>query len=124
MLNLVSTSDVLRVVTSSVATLDVRASYVDYTGSVPSPGRRSTEISSATTTTVVPAPGAGVRRTVTELTVRNTHGATSDVVDVEHFDGSTAVVVSPPSLTLAAGESLRYRPGHGWIHLDATGAER
>jgi hypothetical protein len=121
-INLASTSDLIRVVTTSAATLDVNASWIDFTGSVPTPDRDNTEIASATTTTVVSSPGSGVRRSLGEIAIRNTHAATSNGVTVEHTDGTT--VAGLHGATLLAGESLTYRAGSGWKHCDSTGAER
>ena len=53
MINLASTSDLLRVITDSTASLDVQASWVDLNGPTVTPGRTNTAtIVTATTTTV------------------------------------------------------------------------
>lgn len=122
MINLASTSDLIRIVTTSSANLDVNASWIDFTGSVPTPDRDNTEIAAAATTTIVTSPGSGVRRTIGEMVIRNTHAATSNGVTIEHTDGTT--VAGLHGVTLLAGESLTYRAGSGWKHCDSTGAER
>ena len=77
MILLSGASDVLRLVTTSTANLDVVAGYADHASAVVSPGRSLTTISSAATTTVVAAPGASTQRTVRFLTIRNRHASTA-----------------------------------------------
>ena len=72
MLILASTSDIVRVVTAQAAQIEVHASYVDWNGSAVTPGRTNTpHITTATTTTVVAAPGASVQRNVKHLNITN-----------------------------------------------------
>ena len=61
MINLASTSDLLKVITSAAGTVAVHASWVDLPngGTSSSPGRTNTaDITTATTTTVVASPAA------------------------------------------------------------------
>ena len=68
MLLLNSTSDILRLITGAAAsTIDVHASYVDLNGTTVTAGRKNTRITTATTTTVVAAPGASTARNVKSL---------------------------------------------------------
>jgi hypothetical protein len=122
MLLLASTSDLLRVVTTSTASTDVHASWVDLNGSTVTPGRTNTPISTATTTTVVASPGASTYRTVKTLTVRNRHASTSQTVTVVHTDGTNAMEVI--KCTLAAGESLMYVEGAGFWQTDLNGLSK
>ncbi len=62
MIILASTSDLIRVVTSHAATIEVHASFVDLNGTTVTPGRTNTLISTATTTTIVGSPGASTVR--------------------------------------------------------------
>lgn len=119
MLILASTSDLLRVTTSSTATTDVHASYVDVSGSTITPGRTNTAISSATTTTVVGSPGSSTFRTVKTLTVRNRHASTSQDVTVIHTDGTNAMECV--KVTLTAGDALHYDERSGFRVLDNLG---
>ena len=65
MLNLASTSDVLRVVTGAAADIDVHSSWVDLNGTTVTPGRTNTPaITTATTTTIVGSPAASTVRSV------------------------------------------------------------
>ena len=121
MLNLTSTSDVVRVVTSAAAQIEVHASYVDWNGSAVTPGRTNTAaITTATTTTVVGSPGSGVQRNVKHLNATNDHATVSCSVTVEHFDGTVAselvAVVLLPNENMIFGEDGRF------THYDANGA--
>jgi len=122
MLNLTSTSDIIRVVTSQAAQIEVHASYVDWNGSAITPGRTNTpHITTATTTTVVAAPGASVQRNVKHLNITNDHASASCGVTVEHFDGTTAIELM--AFTLLPGENMIFGEEGRWAHRDANGAE-
>ena len=122
MLNLTSTSDIIRVVTSQAAQIEAHASYVDWNGSAITPGRTNTpHITTATTTTVVAAPGASVQRNVKHLNITNDHASASCGVTVEHFDGTTAIELM--AFTLLPGENMIFGEEGRWAHRDANGAE-
>jgi len=122
MLNLTSTSDIIRVGTSQAAQIEVHASYVDWNGSAITPGRTNTpHITTATTTTVVAAPGASVQRNVKHLNITNDHASASCGVTVEHFDGTTAIELM--AFTLLPGENMIFGEEGRWAHRDANGAE-
>lgn len=114
---LASTSDILRVVTTSTAALGCVASFADSDGTA---ARTDTAISSATTTTVVASPSSGKQRNVLGLEFRNT-GAADQGVTVQHYDGSTAVNLA--ALTLSPNETLVMDANGFWQHLTpAAGA--
>lgn len=122
MLLLTSTSDVVRVVTGSAAsTIDVHASWVDLNGTTVTPGRQNTVISTATTTTVVPSPGASTQRNLKGLYVTNDSAGTSCSVAVEHFDGTNQVELM--QFILLPGENMTFNEEGGWRHRDSQGAE-
>ncbi len=123
MIILASTSDILRVVTSSTANLDVHATWMEWQSAAayPTPGRTNTAISSATTTTIVAAPGASTFRTLKTVVLANRHASTSQTVTVQHFDGTTSAQLF--SVTLPAGWSLQYNEGRGWAVYDSNGRE-
>ena len=121
MLILSSTSDIVRITTASAAQIEVHASYVDWNGTAVTPGRTNTVITTATTTTVVAAPGASVQRNVKHLNVTNDDAGASCTVSVEHFDGTTAVELM--SFTLLPGENMIFGEEGRWAHRDANGAE-
>lgn len=118
MISLFGINDVLRVVTTSVANLDIVGAYV--TNSEPATfGSIRQSISSATTTTLVNAPSAGQKRDVFSLTIRNRHASTANIVTVQIFDGTNAFEIV--KVTLAAGEQVVFDGLHGWSYLNAQG---
>ena len=122
MLILASTSDIVSVVTGSDSQIEVHTSYVDWNGSAVTPGRTNTPaITTATTTTVVPSPGASVQRNVKHLNITNDHASASCTVTVEHFDGTTAIELM--GFTLLPGENMIFSEEGRWTHRDANGAE-
>lgn len=121
MLNLASTSDVIRVVTSAAAQIECHASWGDFDGSAVSLGRQNTAaITTATTTTIVPSPGSGVVRNVRHLNITNDHASQACTVTVEHFDGTTASELI--AVTLLTGENMVFGEDGRWTHYDANGA--
>lgn len=112
MLLLNSTSDLLRVTTSSAATLKVHASYVDLNGSTVTPGRTNTAIASATTTTIVGSPGSSTARNVKGVLIFNDDSSVACQVTVQHTDGTTAVDVV--TYNLAPQQGVQYSEGNGW----------
>lgn len=115
-------SDILRITTTSAATLSVYAAFTDHGRERSARGRTSTAISSATTTTVLAGPGAPAQREVGMLAVANTHASTSNTVTIEHSDGATATRVWAGAL--AAGESVVYVEGSGWQVRNSAGVAK
>lgn len=121
MINLTSTSDLIRVTTSAASQIEVHASYVDFNGTAVTPGRTNTPyITTATTTTVVPSPGSGVQRNIKHLNITNDHASVVCVITVEHTDGTTAEELI--SVTLLSGESMVLGEDGRWTHYDSNGA--
>src|SRR4051812_3687241 len=104
MLLLTGTSDLIQVVTSGTAAIDVQASWIDNAAGAITPGRTNTAIASATTTTVVGSPASSTQRALKSLSLRNKDASASNTITVKHTDGSTAVELI--KLTLSAGEEL------------------
>lgn len=122
MLLLTSTSDIIRVVTgASVSTITVHASYVDNASGTITPGRTNTNITTATTTTIVASPGSGVQRNVKSIQITNNNATTSCQVTVQHFDGTTSTDLM--GVTLKAGENLVFDDMGTWSHHDSQGAD-
>lgn len=115
-------SDVLRLVSSSAANLDVIALHATTDGSATARGKTRTAIASAATTVIVPAPGAGFERVVYDLVIRNRHASLANVVTLQDFDGTTALELI--KVTLGPGESLVYDGISGWKYLNAQGIQR
>lgn len=122
MINLASTSDLIQVVTSHAAQIEVHASWVDLNGTTVTPGRTNTpHITTATTTTVVGSPAASTVRNVKHLNITNDHVSQSCIVTVEHYDGTTAIELM--AFTLLPGENMIFNAEGRWAHRDAQGAE-
>ena len=122
MINLASTSDLIRVVSSHAAQLEVHASWVDLNGTTVSPGRTNTpHITTATTTTIVASPAASTVRNVKHLNITNDHASQSCVVTVEHYDGTTTIELM--AFTLLPGENMIFNEEGRWAHRDSQGAE-
>lgn len=119
MILLTPTSDIIRLVTSSAANLDIAAFYADINGSTVTPGNQLTTIGSITTTTIVGAPSADTRRTIRHLSIRNRHASTINTVTIEIFNGTTSFELR--KVSLAAGEELYYDEAAGWIYVNAQG---
>lgn len=121
MLLLTSTSDVIRVITGSAANnVEVHASWVDMNGATITPGRQNTSITTATTTTVVPSPGASTHRNVRALYITNKSTISCEVA-VEHYDGTTAIEMY--GVVLLPNENMTFNEEGKWTHRDANGAE-
>ncbi len=115
---LTSTSDILKITTTTTADIHVQAGWADITTSAFTPGRTSTIITSATTTTVIAAPGASTQRQVKNLLIFNAHASTSNVISVIHYDGTSNT--TQYSRTLLAGQSVSY-DGITWTTYDNNG---
>lgn len=122
MLLLTSISDVIRVVTSAVASVNVHASWVDNLSGAITPGRTNTaNITTATTTTLVAAPAASTQRNVKGLYLTNNHATASTQVTVQHFDGTTSEDLM--GVTLLPGENLVLNEIGAWTHFDSQGGQ-
>src|SRR5690349_5671443 len=93
MLNLATTTDKLDLITSSAATVDVHASWVDDlnpgTADAMTPGKTNTAISSATTTDIVPSPAANTVRNVKFISIRNRDASLGCDVTVRYNQNAT-----------------------------------
>lgn len=117
---LADTDDTLRVVTASgVSTIHMYAAWADLTTTALTPGASDAQVTTATTTVLVAAPGASTQRQIKGLTVANSHASSSNVVTVEFFDGATATRLI--AYTLLAGETLQWAEDVGFRVLDASG---
>jgi hypothetical protein len=122
MLLLTSTSDIVRLVTSAAATIQVHVSYIDNNSGTITPGRTNTAaISTATTTTIVASPASGVQRNVKYLNVTNSHATASTNVTIQHFDGTNSEDLI--GVTLLPGENLVFSSTGDWMHHDTQGAD-
>jgi len=114
MLNLAATTDKLQLVTSTAATVDVCTGYADYaSGPTFTPGRALAAISSATTTDIVPAPGASVYRNVKTMVIKNKHTSLSSLITVLYNANGTTYDIY--EITLNPGDSVQYTEVTGWF---------
>lgn len=118
MINLTSITDIVNVITSAAATVDVHCSWADLLSSAVTPGRTNTAITTATTTTVLASPAASTQRNVKGLYIRNKHASLSCDITVQHYDGTTTVQIWFG--TLAAGECVDY-DGEKFVKFSAAG---
>lgn len=119
MLILASTSDLLRLVTDSAATVDCFASWVDRNAGTDTPGNTPTAISSATTTTIVAAPAASTVRNVRSLLVRNKHATLTVTVTVQIYNGTAYEL---EKRVLGPGQSLQFVEGAGFFAPNSGGS--
>jgi hypothetical protein len=121
-MNLTATTESLEVVTTTTAAIDYVIDYtiIDKSGAstVTTADSAQGQITSATTTSVMAAPGASISYVVTGGTWRNT-GAAANVVTIQK-DVSAANRIQW-SGTLAANESVSYTRDAGWQRLNADG---
>jgi hypothetical protein len=113
--------NILSLVTSSAADIDVSVSYRDE-GTIKSAlhGVKNTAITTATTTTILEgntSGASGVTRVVASMSIRNVD-VTSNDVTVMLNDGTTDVEVF--KTTLAAGSQLAYVENSGWVVATTT----
>lgn len=93
MINLCSASEILRLVTSVAADVDVFASFVDKNGSTCTlDNNDGIRITTATTTTIVAAPPVG-QRNVKQLSICNRDLTDSVTITVEFYDGTATTIL-------------------------------
>lgn len=115
---LTSQTDVINLTTSTVADIDIQASWDDITTTTFTPGRTNTKFTSAKTDIIIGHPGASTQRQIKTIVIRNIHATTSNIISITHTDGSTSVTVY--SRTLLAGEAVEYN-GRIWQPFSAAG---
>lgn len=122
MLNLISTTDKLQLITSAAGTIDVHASYVDLpagSNPTPVPGRQnSAAISTATTTDIVAAPAASTYRNIKTIHITNRHATQPNDVTVQYNDNATLLRLHKE--TLQPGEALEYVEGLGFFVISLS----
>jgi hypothetical protein len=103
---LTSTNDLIYLITESAVTIDVYVGYddLDTTDNTMTPGRSNSAITTATTTTIVSAPGSNIVRKIKNINIKNKHATSSCIVTLQHTDGTT--VIELDKRTLYAGDSI------------------
>jgi len=123
MILLTNTTEILRLITSSVADIDYLISYADITTSTFLPSSTQGKIVTATTTTILTAPAASTQRQVKLITVINRHATTTNTVRLLKDISATQYFLTPV-VTLLAGESMQYVDGQGWVYYASNGAAK
>lgn len=125
MITLFGTGDVMRLVTTSAANLDVVVGHATRPsdGSTPAvnAAARAT-IAAATTSTIAAAPGSGSERAIYSVVLRNRHASLANTLTLQAFDGTTAYEIF--KVTLAAGEQAIYDGLNGWTYFNAQGVPK
>lgn len=122
MILLTSVSDLITVTTGSAGTINVHASYVDFNGTLVVPARTNTAtISTATTTTVVAAPASSTQRNLKFLSIFNSHATVSNLVTIQHTDGTNVETLWRG--TLLAGETVTLDDEAEWHNYNSAGVE-
>jgi hypothetical protein len=111
MLILASPSDLVQVTSLVANQVRIHASYVDWNGARSTPGRLNTSITTTSTTTIVPAPAAGISRNVKYL-VLSCWDSGGNTLFVTHTDGTTSVTIFRTSLIQYG--SCTFTEGRGW----------
>lgn len=122
---LTATTHSLEVATGSAVTTDYAVAYADIDKSSSTnltPGSSQGNITTATDTTIVSAPGSSVYRLINNITIRNAHGSSTQTVSVQKDVSGTEYILF--TATLAAGEMLVYENGKGWTQYTAQGIEK
>lgn len=118
---ILTSADIIELVTSTTSGVDYVAAYVDHTSSGATPGATAGAISSATTTTAIAAPAASTQRQVRGLSLRNT-GTAANALTVQIDTGGTNRTII--KATIQPGEQLLYSEARGWYSVDDLGRER
>ena len=117
-ISLTNTTHTLEVTTSSTSAIDYVIEYFDETSS--GAGLNSSavgEITTATTTTVLSAPGSSTTRKIVGITLANT-GSSENVITVAiDISGTNYNVIT--SVTLKASESIYFSNTEGWLRSPA-----
>lgn len=100
-----ATTKTVELLTSAAVSVDYSVSYVDNTTSTFVPGETAGNVSTATTTTILSAPGASTQRQVKWVSVRNRSAASSQTVTLI-LDVSGTEYRLTSAVALEGGESL------------------
>jgi hypothetical protein len=124
MLILRATADILRLVTSATADIEVHVSAMEADNATPPVVQdivrtNTASITTATTTTILDCTTSNRRRNVKHVNIYNNHASTPCTVTVEHTDGTNVETLA--KVILLAGESLVLTQSGVWIHYDLNG---
>lgn len=113
MIHLDSTSDTLRIITTTTASTQYAVRYSDVTSSAIAPGESNGTITTATTTTVLSSPAASTVRQVADISVFNASGNATQSVTVVFYNGTTERNLYKCSLR--PGDRATFDTRMGWF---------
>ena len=122
MIILAPVTDSLQIVTSADVNLEYNVAYADHTSSGVTAVDTAGSISTATTTTVISASGAGVTRQVRGISVLNTTTFSPVTMTFQIDVSGTDTVIF--KCILNAGESINFTEGRGWHSISDRGRTR
>lgn len=116
---ILNSTDVLQLVTGSAGAVDAHVSWADNNSGTVSPNRtNTTQITTATTTTICGSPSSGQQRSARLVTVANVSSTVSNLCTVQHYDGTNTEVLA--SYSLLPNESMVLNGGVPY-HFDKYG---
>lgn len=116
----ISSSDSIRVVTTSANAVHAVVFYANNAAASFSPSVQNTNIAAAATTTIKSSPAGVTTDNLSNITLRAVGGA--NTLTVQFFDGAAASELV--QVALSAGDTLVYENGHGWAVTDSSGATK
>lgn len=117
---LTASTDSLELVTSTAASIDYNCSWTDNTTTAFTPDSTKGNVASATTTTIVAAPGVSTQRSVQNCTFRNVSTTTSNVLTIQRDVSATNRLMY--SATVGPGETLLFT-GERFFRYSSAGNE-
>ena len=124
MIFLTATTESLTLDTAAALSLDWSAGYVDIdTTTGATPGSDQGNVTTATTTTVVAAPGASVQRQLKSFTAVNKDASLTQTVTLNKVTGAGTFALAR-NVALAPNETLLWVDSIGFVILDAFGVHK
>jgi len=123
MIILDNTTEILEMTTTAAVSTDYYVSYADITTSAFTAGASDGNINTATTTTILAAPGASTQRQVKYVAIRNRSTTSSQTVTIKHDTSGTERYITA-DVVLSAGETLTYTQDLGWVVKNKNGIDK
>lgn len=117
-----ATTETLELQTGSTATTDYTVSYVDNASGTITPGSSHGQTTTATTTTILAAPGASTQRAVAAVTACNISTSASQTLVVKHDTSGTERVLGRASV--APSECMRCDNQGGCTVVTSSGVPK
>lgn len=121
-IGLTATTHALEMITSSAQSVDYTVSATDVVSGVGTEVSNQGNVASATTTTILAAPGASTQRLIHSITVVNKGASTNAITIQKDVSGTNHIVFGP--VTIDVGEQIEFTQDRGFIVKDAFGRER